>query len=273
VLVLQASILMTVFGFGLQATPGDVLYLVRRPGLLARSLVAMFVIMPIVALAMVRVFALRPAVEIALAMLSISPIPPLLPGREEKAGGHQSFALGLMVIAGVVSIVTVPLAIDLLGRYFVRPFAMPPGAIASLVLKTVVLPLAAGMLVRAILPAAATRIAKPMGLVATVLLAVGGLALLAGALPPALALVGNGTIVAMAGFVAAGLAVGHAFGGPEPDHRTVLALSTASRHPAIALAIAKANFPDEPFLGAAIVLFLLVNLLVGIPYQSRRKRV
>jgi BASS family bile acid:Na+ symporter len=52
----------------------------------------------------------------------------------------------------------------------------------------------------------------------------------------------------------------------------VLALSTASRYPGIALAVAKANFPDEPDLGATIVLYLLVNLIIGLPYQVWQKR-
>jgi len=38
-LALQVSILATVFGFGLKARPGDLLYLWRQPGLLVRSLV------------------------------------------------------------------------------------------------------------------------------------------------------------------------------------------------------------------------------------------
>jgi len=46
---LRVSILCTVFGFGLKATKGDLLFLVRRPGLLGRSLLAVFVIMPAVA--------------------------------------------------------------------------------------------------------------------------------------------------------------------------------------------------------------------------------
>ena len=54
VLALQASIFMTVFDFGLQATFDDVLYVVRRPSLLVRSLVAMFVIMPVMAVTLVR---------------------------------------------------------------------------------------------------------------------------------------------------------------------------------------------------------------------------
>jgi BASS family bile acid:Na+ symporter len=272
VLALQASILMTVFGFGLHTTVGDVLYVVRRPSLVGRSLVAMFVIMPIIAVALVRAFALRPSVEIALVALAISPIPPLLPVRQQKAGGYAPFAIGLMMIVGTASIVIVPAAVWLLGRYFVQPFAMSTAAVARLALMTVVLPLTAGMGFQSVLPAVAARIAKPVGLVATVLLAIGILGLLAGVLPAALALVGNGTVIAMAAFVVAGLAVGHWLGGPDKDHRIVLALSTATRHPVIALTIAKANFPDEPNLGAAILLFVLVNALIGIPYQLRLQR-
>jgi BASS family bile acid:Na+ symporter len=51
-----------------------------------------------------------------------------------------------------------------------------------------------------------------------------------------------------------------------------LALSTASRHPAIALAIAKGNFPDEPYLAATIVLYLLVATVVAVPYVKWRRR-
>jgi bile acid:Na+ symporter, BASS family len=272
VLALQASILMTVFTFGLRTTVGDALYVVRRPSLLGRSLVAMFVIMPFVAVALVRAFAFHPSVEIVLVALAISPIPPLLPVRQQKAGGHTPYALGLMMIVATASIVIVPAAVWLLGRYAVRPFAMSPAAIARLALMTVILPLGAGLGFRAVLPAVAARIAKPIGLVATVLLVVGILGLLATVLPAALALVGNGTIIAMAAFVVAGLAVGHWLGGPDEDHRVVLALAAATRHPLIALTIAKANFPDDPDLGAAILLFVLVNALIGIPYQLWRRR-
>jgi bile acid:Na+ symporter, BASS family len=272
VLALQASIVMTVFSFGLRTVLDDVLYVMRRPWLLTRSLVAMFVIMPIVAVAFAMFFELRPSVEIALVALAISPIPPLLPGREQKAGGHASYALGLMMIAAVLSIGIVPAEVNLLGRYSMKPFAMSPGAIAGMALKAAVLPLVAGMLLRALLPAVAARIARPVEIIATVVLVASVLVLLAGTFTAVFALIGNGTIVAMAAFVLTGLAVGHVLGGPRAGDRLVLALSTASRHPAIALAIARANFPDEPHLAATIVLYLLVSLLIGVPYQVWQKR-
>src|SRR5436190_685272 len=99
---LQASILMTVFGFGLQSRLRDILFLVRRPSLFARSLAAMFLIMPVVAVALARILDLLPPVEIALVALSISPMPPLLP-RKTKAGGRTPYALGLLAMAALLS--------------------------------------------------------------------------------------------------------------------------------------------------------------------------
>ena len=56
ILGLQVSIWATVFGFGLAAKSGDLTYLFRHTNLLARSIVAMLVVMPVVALILARVF-------------------------------------------------------------------------------------------------------------------------------------------------------------------------------------------------------------------------
>ena len=95
-LALQVSIIGTVFGFGLNTTASDLLYLFRRPGLLARSLLAVFVIMPAVAVALVRIFDFPRVVGIVLVALAISPVPPMLPRKEAKAGGEVAYGLALM---------------------------------------------------------------------------------------------------------------------------------------------------------------------------------
>uniref|UniRef100_UPI00397D94AF hypothetical protein n=1 Tax=Salmonella sp. SAL4435 TaxID=3159890 RepID=UPI00397D94AF len=63
-LAMQISIESTVFGLGLKASGGDILYLVLRPGLFARSLLAVLVIMPLVAVALAWMFDFPPAVEV-----------------------------------------------------------------------------------------------------------------------------------------------------------------------------------------------------------------
>jgi bile acid:Na+ symporter, BASS family len=270
-LAFQVGILCTVFGFGLKATTGDLLYLVRRPGLLVRSLLAVFVIMPALAIVLVRMFELRPTLEIALIALAISPVPPLLPKKETKAGGEHSYGLGLMAMLALLAIVTVPLSAEVLERAFARPLGASASAIARVVFMMALLPLVAGMGVRFAAPAIADRIQKPVSPLAKVLLPLAILALLAGTWRAVWAAIGDGTIVAMVAFVVAGLLVGHLLGGPEPEHSVVLALSSACRHPAIALSIAAANFPDERF-GGTILLYLIVNTIVGVPYLAWRRR-
>jgi bile acid:Na+ symporter, BASS family len=271
-LALKVSIVLTVFGFGLQATLDEVLYLLRRPSLLVRSLLAMFLVMPLFAIWVTRAFDYHGAVAIALGALAISPVPPLLPKRVTKAGGRTPYGIALMVTATVLSIIFIPLALDVLGRFFDRPFAMRSSAVAKLVLQSALLPLAAGMALRAVAPEVATRIAKPVGLVATVLLVLGGLAILVAVFPVAWALIGNGTVLVFVAFIVVGLAVGHFFGGPDPDERVTLALSTACRHPALALAITSANFPQEKRVAGAIFLYLVLNALVSLPYIVWQRR-
>ncbi len=270
-LTLQMSIVSMVFSFGLRTTLDDLLYVPRRPGLLLRSVLAMLLVMPVLAVVLTELFELRPTVEIALVALALSPMPPLLPKREVAAGGHQSYAVSLMATMAVLAIVVIPLAAGLLAGYYNRPFSMTPMAIARIALVTILLPLTAGAAVRTWQPGAADRLAPVIGRLATILLGLGVLALLAASWRGMWAAVGDGTLLALTAFVAIGLLVGHLLGGPEPENAVVLALSTACRHPAIALTIASANFPDERF-GGTILVYLILGLLCGVPYLAWRRR-
>jgi bile acid:Na+ symporter, BASS family len=83
-LALKASIVLSVFAVGLDAQFQDALYLVRRPSLLVRSLVAMDVVMPVVVAMIVEAFRLHPAIEIVLVALAVSPVPPLPPQKTDR---------------------------------------------------------------------------------------------------------------------------------------------------------------------------------------------
>jgi BASS family bile acid:Na+ symporter len=170
-----------------------------------------------------------------------------------------------MAILALLSIAVIPLAGSVLGHVFGHPLSVAPGAVAMLAFKTVLLPLAIGMIVHAATPHLAERIEKPATVIANVLLCLAGIVFLVAVAPALWALVGEGTLVAMTIFAVAGLIIGHFLGGPDPSHSVVLALSSACRHPAIAMAIAAAAFPHEHF-GAPIILNLLVGIIIGVPY-------
>ena len=68
--------------------------------------------------------------------------------------------------------------------------------------------------------------------------------------------------------------MGHLLGGPRGDDRTVLALSSAARHPGVAIVIGAALFPDQKkLIAVAVLLELIVATIATIPYTRwRRKR-
>lgn len=261
----HVAIAGTVFSYGLHATREDLAYLFHRPGLLCRSLVATLVIVPAVVVACVKGLNLPHAAMVVLTVLSISPVPPMLPKKQSKAGGMAPYALALLVVLGLGSIVSVPLWVALLEKVFGLPLSMQPEAILKIVLTMIVGPLLAGLLFSRLMPRLARTLAQPVRKVATYLLVAGAVVLLAGTWRAIWAAAGHWVVVSIIAFVLLGLVVGHLLGGPEREHSSVLALSSAARHPAIALTIASANFPDEQFV-PTLALYLIVCTLVVIPY-------
>jgi BASS family bile acid:Na+ symporter len=271
VLALQASIFLTVFGFGLLTRWIDLVSVFGRPLALLRALFSMFIVMPAVAAALCMVFHLHPAVEIALAAISVSPTPPLIPNREMKAGGRAAWGIGLMTVTTALSIGIIPFALPVVGRVLGSSMAMTSASPARLVALSVIVPLGSGMTVKAALPGIAARIHQPVVVFAILVLIVSASAVLIAVLPASLLLIGNGTLLALALFVVMGIAVGHVLGGADPEDRVALALSTGCRHPGMAIAIAAANFPAEGRVVAAALLYLNVNVTISIAYVVRMR--
>lgn len=271
-IAIKASILLTVLALGLEASWRDAVFLFRRPILLGKSLLSMNVLMPVLAAGLAARFDLPVPVKVALVALAISPVPPILPKKQLKAGGHESYAIGLLVAIAVLSIVIVPFMVSWFAAAFGRVAEISPLVVAKAIAASVLAPLAIGIVIREWRPAWAARIARPVGLVGTVLLFASALPLLWTAWPAIHALFGNGNVLLIAAMAASGLAIGHLLGGPDPDDRTVLALSTASRHPAVALAIGVAAGEESQKAMAAVLLYMLVAIIVSIPYVAWRKR-
>jgi BASS family bile acid:Na+ symporter len=273
-LALPLSIFCSIFALGLEATLSDAIFVLRRPHLLLRSLLAMNVVMVAFAVAVASFFHLDPALKIAIVVLAVSPVPPLLPRKNRKSGGSESYAVGLLVAAVLAAIVMTPAWIMVLGHYFNVKAHLPPTKILPILLISAIAPLLSGMLVHQFAPDFAARTVGPLSKAA-------GLLLLAAALPvlfimaePMWDMVGNHVLIVLAAFTLVGFLVGHLMGGPDPEERTVLALACSARHPGVAIAIIGLNFPNlKATILVVVIWHLLVALALTIPYKAWRRRV
>ena len=273
-LILSGSVMLLVAAFGLTASGADALYLFRRPGQLGRAVVAIELVVPLVAVLLAVVLPLAPLVKLGIVLMAISPLPPLVPGKQLRLGGKRPYVCGLLVAVSLLAIVLVPLIleIEILNAVFPGDFWVSPWAMARTVLISVLLPLALGMAVHGLSPRLAERAAPLVSRLANLLLGLTVVPVLIAGWPAMRVLLGNGTALAIAGVVAAGLLAGHLLGGPDPEDRAALAIACATRHPGIALLIGRTNFPHQSLV-PVVLLFLLVSLLAAIPYQAwSRKR-
>jgi len=268
---LKISIMIQLLAIGLGTNWREATYLFRQPALLLKSILARNVAVPIVAVLLIKLFTLRPAVAIALGVLALTPVPPLLPKGQLKGGGRSEYVLGLLVSQAVLSITLVPLTIVAMNWSLGSQAHFGAGQVAKLVIQSILIPLGVGILTARFFP--------KLKAIAPRLLSIGSVLMIVGAVPLLLvawkafgALTGNGTLWAMAIFVVAATAVGHFLGGPLEEDRTALAIAASARHPALAIAIARDNFSDQATLvSGAIIIYLLLRTVLSLPYVRLRR--
>jgi len=263
-ILLKASIAVLIFAIGMTATTEDIVYLWRRPAQLLKSIIAMYIVMPAVAVLMARTFDLPPRTELALVVLAICAGAPLLPKKLIKLGGDPSFVFSLIVTTSLLAIVTVPASLYLLAEVITfDTTAVTPLQVAGLIIKTFLVPLGVGMLFRLAAPALSERVGDPLLKIASAVMALCALAALAIGFHLVFE-VGLPSLIAFAVFTLSAIVIGHLLGGPNPSDRISLAIACASRHIGLALLIA-ANARGQHAL-ALVVAYLLASAVVSIPY-------
>lgn len=266
-LLLKAAVGVIIFAIGLDSTAKDATHLLHRPGLLLRSVLAMYVLVPLAAFALVKLLTLAPGVEIGLLVLAVSAGAPLLP-RKLLRIGDGAYIFSLVLVSSLLAIVVVPAWLALLGPQFGSPLEVAPAQVALILAKSFLLPLFAGMLLRAWRPRLAERWASRLIGGAGAVLTACALTLLA--LHWDVLLVARwGGVLALMALVALALAIGHVLGGPAHDDRTALAVACASRHIGIAVLVA-ASLPG-PRTAVIIAVYIVASAFVCIPYLRWRR--
>jgi predicted Na+-dependent transporter len=256
-----------ILAIGMDSRLSDLAYLWRRPALLLRSLLAMYLLVPLAALIFVKLLTLPPGVELGLLVLAVSAGAPLLP-RKLMHLGQGEYVFSLVVTSTLLAIFVVPAWLAVLGPEFGNPVQLEPGRIALVFAKSFFAPLALGMAVRWLFPGFSERIGDALIGIAGVVLTICALALLALNWQVILEARWTG-VLTLAAFTVAALAIGHLLGGPAEDDRTALAIACSTRHLGIAVLVA-ASVPG-PRTAVIVSVYILTAAAISIPYLKWRR--
>ena len=254
------------FLVGLQVSLPDILAIARNYGLLARSLLANVVVFPILAVLLTAPVHLPREVLIGVLLMAAAPGVPFLPRMVGAAKGNLIFAIDLMIVLQVVSVVTTPVTLNMI---------LPvEDAVKVPVLRTIttlvlfqLLPLALGMLVRQRAAQHAAAIAKPVSALSTLGLIGTVVFLIVPHLNVLAKVAGGGALMSILLLVVVAWPIGWVLGGPEVSIRKILAIGTSLRNVGLCLLIATREFPDTG-VATAVTAYFLIQAVANLVYAK-----
>jgi bile acid:Na+ symporter, BASS family len=253
-------VLSSMLAMGLGLTVSHIITPLRNARLVALSLLANFVLMPLTAVALAALLRLDQPLGVGLLLLGTAAGAPFLPKLAQIAKGNLAFAVGLMVLLMVVTVGYLPLVLPVL----LPGVSVNPAKIARSLFLLMLLPLAGALAVKARFAVAAARTKPVLDRVSNLSLILLVLLITAANINNVLAVFGTHGILAGLLFIAVGFGIGWLLGGPGMDTRRVLALGTAQRNIAAALVVGSQSFSD-PKVVVMVVVVAIVSLLVLMP--------
>lgn len=269
-LTAMATVFLVMFSLGLASKAGDLRWALGRPGLVARALITVLVIVPAIAVVVTWLLDLPRPVQIALVVMAVCPGAPVALRRSLDAGSHHSFATALQMMMALLAIITMPLSIAVLNPLYSGHAVISPVDVARQVFVAQLLPLGLGLTARLVAPAMALRAVPAVTKAAGLMLLVFAVALIL-VIWKAVLVAAPSTVAAIVVITIAALATGHLMGAPAADTRTAVAMASAMRNPGLALLVAAAN-NAAPEAVATIMACALWSAVTVTPYAVWRAK-
>ena len=245
---------------GLGLTVPQIVAPLRNGRLVVLSLLANFVLAPVAAIGLSKLFGLDQPLAIGLLLVGVAGGAPFLIKLADIAKANMAFAVGLMVVLMVLTVGYMPIVLPML----LEGVAVSPAAIAKSLILLMLIPLALGLALRAWLPQGAARVRAVVAPVSSISMIFVIVLTTAGHFGSMLTILGSFGILAAVIFVAICFGIGWTLGGPGTDTRGVLSLGTAQRNTAAALVVAGQNFSDAKVV-VMITVVMIVSFVVLMP--------
>ena len=150
-LVLPIALAMIMLGLGLSLKSDDFFRIFKYPKAVTIGLIGQLVILPIIALAIVKIIPMPPAIAVGLIVLALCPCGASSNMITYLAGGDVALAVTLTVFSSIITIFTIPLFTSLAVTSFLGKSAivsLPIGMTMGQIFLITVIPIALGMYIR-----------------------------------------------------------------------------------------------------------------------------
>jgi len=244
---------------GLNLTTSQIIEPFKNVRMVALSLIANFLFVPLFAFAIVSLLPISEGMRIGIILLSLSSGAPFIPMLVKRAKGPVASGIGLMLLLLVVTIFLIPIVVPII----FSGTEVSSIAIAQTLIFTMLIPLLLALFIRAYLPNIAQRI-QPFSAIVTNIAAL--ILVITVAYLYTQMIVSNLHILPIILLFFLGcLAIGYLTGWKNRNARIVLSVGTSLRNPPVAILVASNYFSNEPM--AAVVPMLVVIMGLSILFS------
>jgi len=257
-------IVTSMLGMGFSLTIPQILTPLKNRKLIIMSLVANFILVPILTLLIVGIIPLSEGLKIGLILVGFAAGAPFLPKLVQVAKGDMAFTAGLMVLLMVITIVYLPIVLP----FVLTGVQVNPWEIAKSLILLMLIPLGIALFIRARYDEIAKGLVPTMTMAANLSLAAMFIGYFVGYFDVTYGVIGTGGILVSILLVVGAVIIGYLLGGKDRDNKKVLALGTGQRNLAAAFAVASSNFATNPevlieVMDVAVVGLIILMLIAG----------
>ena len=252
-------VLGTIISMGLSLTMKQITGPLRNVRFVIIALLANFIIPPIAAFLLIRVFSLDQPLAVGLLLVSLAAGAPGLPKMAEFAKVDTAAATGLMVLLVVVTIIILPIAIPIL----LTGISVTFWDIASGLVYLILVPLAMSLFVRARYAEAAASALPFFAQASNLSLLILMVLMVVLNFSNVVGLLGSGGLLASLILVILTVVGGYILGGLGGSHKWVQALGSGQRNIAAAMVVATMNFGNDEVV--MVVVYSLIGLVIMTP--------
>ena len=261
--VILIFLVSTMLASGLSLTVGQIFGPFRNVRIAISVVVASYIIIPLLAVAISRIIDIEQPLRYGLVLLAMAAGAEAGPKLTANANANVGLSVGILIVSIGITIFYVPIMLGLL----LPDVHIEKGHLLMKLLLTVALPIILGLFLKSRFEKFADSISKYMHRISSVFMILMAAIIILLNYKQILELFGTGAILAAIIFIVVGFGTGFLLGLPERATSLAMGYMHGARNASIALMIASQAFSDQPKVLLMITLVVIIMLLVLLPFS------
>ncbi len=262
--VILVYVISGMLALGLSQTVKQIIEPLKNIRITISAIVASYIILPLLATFIARLFGLDMAIRYGLVLLAMAAGAEVGPIFTAKSNANVSLAGGILAMSIAITIIYIPVMIGV----FLPNVEIDVKHLVLKLVLTIVAPLILGLFIRSRFEKIAHNAEKYLHLISRLFVVLLLLTLVGLYYKPFIGLLGTYSILAGVIYIVVAFAIGYLLGLPERGTMLAMGFAHGARNASVAVIVASSAFRDQPDVMLMIATMVILMLALLIPASS-----